>query len=127
MFQYKIDGIFKDLPNVFDIVDDILVEGYDSDGKDHDETLWQVLHIYKNVNLKLTKDKCHFRCTSCPFFGEVISRLGVQPNPQKLKVLTDMLPPKMKREQQAFFGINIYLGKFSPRTDEVCELLRKPK
>ena len=39
MFQGKIDVIFKDLPNVFGIVDDILVVGYDSDGKDLDDTL----------------------------------------------------------------------------------------
>ena len=31
MFQDKIDEIFKDLPNVFGIVDDILVVGYDDD------------------------------------------------------------------------------------------------
>ena len=35
----KIDKTFKDLPNVFGIVDDILVIGYESDGKDHDDTL----------------------------------------------------------------------------------------
>ena len=35
MFQLKIDEIFKDLLNVFGIADDILVIGYDSDGKDH--------------------------------------------------------------------------------------------
>ena len=28
---------FKNLPNVFDITDNIHVVGYDSDGKDHDE------------------------------------------------------------------------------------------
>ena len=61
MFQCKIDGIFKDLPNVFGIADDILVVGYDGDGKDHDKTLWQVLQICRNVNLKLNKNKCHFR------------------------------------------------------------------
>ena len=33
----KIDRIFKDLPNVFHIADDILVVVYDSDGKDHDD------------------------------------------------------------------------------------------
>ena len=57
-------------------------------------------------------------------FGEVISRLGVQFNPQKLKVLTDMLPPKTKRELKAFLGIINYYGKFSPKTVEVCEFLR---
>ena len=38
MFQRKIDEIFKDMPNVFSIADDILVAGYEADGKDHDET-----------------------------------------------------------------------------------------
>ena len=50
MFQCKINKIFKDLPNVFGIVDDILVVGYNSDGKDHDETLWQVLHLWCPCN-----------------------------------------------------------------------------
>ena len=43
MFQCKIDEIFKNLPNVFGIADDILVVGYDTDGKDNDEILQQVL------------------------------------------------------------------------------------
>ena len=47
----------------------------------------------RNVDIKLNKDKCHFKCTSVLFFEEVISRIGVQPDPQKLKVLTDMPPP----------------------------------
>ena len=37
MFQCMIDEIFKNLPNVIGIADDILVLGYDTDGKDHDE------------------------------------------------------------------------------------------
>ena len=38
MFQRQIGEIFKDLPNVFGIADDILVVVYDRDGKDHDDT-----------------------------------------------------------------------------------------
>ena len=67
MFKRKIDEIFKDLLNVFSIVDDILVAGYEADGKDHEGTLQKVLKTCRQVNLKLTKDKCHFRCTSVPF------------------------------------------------------------
>ena len=37
MFQHKINGIFKNFPNVFGIMDDILVVGYDTDGNKHDE------------------------------------------------------------------------------------------
>ena len=62
VFQ-KTDKIFKDLPNVFGITDDILVVGYDRDGKDHDDTLQGVLQVYRQVNLKLNKDNCCFRCT----------------------------------------------------------------
>ena len=85
MFQCKIDEIFNDMPNVFGITDDILVIGYDDDGKDQDEAVYNVLRWCKEVNLKLSKDKCHFRCTSIPFFGKVVSREGGQPDPQKIQ------------------------------------------
>ena len=39
MFQQKINEIFKDLPSVSGIADDILVVGYDVDGRDHDKML----------------------------------------------------------------------------------------
>ena len=87
MFQHKINKLFKKLPNVYGNADDILVVGYDVDGKEHEEMLWQVLQICRQVNLKLNKDKWYLRCTSVPFYGEVISKHGVQPNPRKMKVL----------------------------------------
>ena len=77
MFQYKIDEMFNDMPNVSGIADDILVIGYDNDGKDHDKAVYSVLKQCQDVNLKLNKDKCHFRCTSILFFGEIVSRDGV--------------------------------------------------
>ena len=71
------------------------------------------------------KDECHFRCTPIPFFGKVVSWEVIQPDPQKIKVLTDMLVPNNKRELQAFLGIINYLGKFSPGIAEVCDPLQK--
>ena len=71
MFQRKIVKIFKDSPNVFGITDDILVVGYDRDGKDHDDALQTVLQISRQEKLKLNKDKCHFRCTQIPCFGKL--------------------------------------------------------
>ena len=68
MFQCKIDEIFNDMPNVFGIAGDILVIGYDKDGADHDEAVYKVLKQCQDVNLKLNREKCHFRCTSIPFF-----------------------------------------------------------
>ena len=101
-FQCKIDKIFNDMPNVFGIADDNLVTGYNEDGTDHDEAVYQVLRWCKEVNLKLNKDKCHFRCTSILFFGKVISRECIQPDPQKIKALTDMPTPKNKKGAAGF-------------------------
>ena len=69
------------MPNVFGITDDILVVGYEDDGRGHDDTMQKVLQRCRKVNLN--KDKCHFRHTSVPFFGDIISRNRVQPDPQK--------------------------------------------
>ena len=60
---------------------------------------------------------------SIPFFGEVVLRKGIQPDPQKFKALTDMPVPKNKRELQTFLGITNYVVKFSPGMAEVCDPL----
>ena len=125
MFQCKIDEIFSEMPNVFGIIDDILVIGYNENGADHDVAVHMVLKQCEEVNLKLNKEKCHFRCMSIPFFVEVISQYGVQPEPQKIKVLMDMPVPNNNKELQAFLGIINYLGKLFPGTTDVCDPLCK--
>ena len=42
MFQWKIDEIYKELPNVFCIADKIFIAGYDTDGRDNNIMLKQV-------------------------------------------------------------------------------------
>ena len=96
MFRCKRDKIFSNMPNVFGIADDIFIIGYDEDGADHDVAVHKVLQWCEEVNLKHNKEKCHFRCMSIPFFGEVISRKGVQPDPYKVKALMDIPPPNNK-------------------------------
>ena len=125
MFQCKIDEIFNNMPKVFGIADDILVIGYNEDRADHDKAIYNMLRCCKQVILKLNKNKCHFRCMSISFFGKVVSRKGIQPDPENVKALTDMLVPKNKRELQVFLGIINYPGKFSPGMVEVCKPLWK--
>ena len=43
MFQNKVDKLFSSMPNVFGIVDDILIAGFDEWGRDHDGTLEKLL------------------------------------------------------------------------------------
>ena len=82
-------------------VDGILVVGYDVDGRDHDDMLRKLLLICRDVNLKLNKGKCHFRCSSVPLFGKIISRLGVKQDPRKLIALK--IPPPPTKKGIAYF------------------------
>ena len=90
VFQKKINELSSGMPNAFDTADDIAIIVFDEQGKNHDKTLEKVLQVCIQGNLKLTKDKCLFRCTSNPFFGKVISQQGVSPDPRKVQVLTDI-------------------------------------
>ena len=48
------------MQNVFGIMDDILVIGYDNNGTDHDAMVPKVLQRYKKVNLKLNQREMPF-------------------------------------------------------------------
>ena len=81
MFQCKIDNIFSDMPNVFGIMDDILVIGYDDNRANHNAAVQKVLWWCKQVNLKLNKEKCHFRFTSILLLwgGDIRKRSSTRP------------------------------------------------
>ena len=89
--------IFKGLPNAFDVVYDIVILGYNADGRNHDRALRQVKQVCCWENLKLNKNKCHFKYSKIPFVMEVISGEGIQPHHKKLHALTEMLPLQTKR------------------------------
>ena len=124
MFQRKINEIFKDLPNVFGIADDILVVGYNVGGKDHADKLWRVLKICRQVNINLNKGKCHLRCTSVPFW-ESHGQEWCETRPRKAESTYGDATSKNKKELQGFLGIISYLSKFSPSTADNCESLRQ--
>ena len=81
VFHHKIDGLFKELPNVFGNEDDILVVGYVTVAEIMTTLRWVVL-IFHNENIKLNKNQCHFWCMRVPLFDKIISRHGVQPDPK---------------------------------------------
>ena len=73
----------------------------------------------------LNKDKHHFRCISVPFFGKIIPRHGIQPNPHKLCALTEMPSPQSHKELLSLLGVIKYLSKHLLAPSEICEPLRR--
>jgi hypothetical protein len=125
MFQKKIDDMFRHEKHAFGIADDILIVGFKEDGSDHDAAVRRVLKICKKENLRLNPKKCHFRCSMMPFFGELLSRHGVKPYPEKVNAIHDLPAPKDRKELMSIIGSLSYVGHFSPRTAMVLEPLRK--
>ena len=60
IFQCKIDEIFSDMPNVFGILDNILVIGDNKEEQITNTAVHKVLQQSGEVNLKLNKEKMPF-------------------------------------------------------------------
>ena len=105
------------------IVDDVKIHG-DSEST-HDLHLIEVLNQCRKIGLKLNADKCIFRVTSIPFFGHVISREGVQPDPAKLDAIRNMLTPTSKYEILSFLGLCNYLSTYVSGLSNILHPLRQ--
>ena len=83
----------------------------------------------QKVSLKLNAEKCIFKAESIPFFGHVISRDGIKPDPKKMDAIRTMMMPMLKLELQSFLGLCNYLANYVPSLSAVlqplCELTKK--
>lgn len=111
-------------------VDDILVY---SDILDyHRIHVFKVIDAIKEVNMTLKLAKCKFFRPCVKFLGYKISRLGIEPLPDRVEAIQNFPRPKSKKEMQSFLGvINFYrahipdcaqVGKTSVRTYQIWRL-----
>ena len=66
------------------------------------------------ARLKLTAQKCSFLKQHIQYLGHLISGKGIEPVPEKLQSLKDMMPPKTQKEVRRFLGFVGYYRKFIP-------------
>ena len=66
---------------------------YNADERNHNRSLRLVMMIYHLENLKVNKNKCHFRCIKTLFSVKVISRERTKQDQKKLHVLIEMSHP----------------------------------
>ena len=114
VYQYKVDSHLEGIKNCMAIADDIIIFGFRDDGKDHDVTVRQVLDKAKAVGMRFNPSKCQFRKKLVKFFGLVLSRYGVSPDPAKIQALKSLPEPKDEKLLQSFLGMVNYLSRFDP-------------
>ena len=111
-FQRKMEEAFEGLKGIRILVDDILV--YGKSRKEHDERLTAVLNRAKETGIRFNKDKCEFAKDQVKYFGHIISKEGIKPDPEKIKAIRDMPNPKSKEELQMLLRKSNFLSKYIP-------------
>ena len=86
----------------------------------HVEILFQRL---RQANLKLTARKCNFLKKHVQYLGHLISGEGIEPVPEKLQDLKEMVPPTTQKDVRRFLGFTNYYRKFIPRFADIARPL----
>ena len=125
VFQRKLDQHFGQIEQVIVIADDIMVVGNQTNHRDHDVALTNLLETARKSNIRLNYDKLAYKRTEVEFFGETYTTDGCKPAQSKVTAIVEMPPPTSKKQVQSFIGMINYLSKFSARLSELAEPIRE--
>ena len=70
---------FGGVPGARNMTDDIIVFGRNKE--DHDKNLREVFKRLSDAGLTLKKSKCKFNQSEITFFGLIVSKDGIKPDP----------------------------------------------
>jgi hypothetical protein len=70
--------------------------------------------------MKLNPSKCVFSVLSGKFLGFMVSQRGIEANPDKIKAVLEMTPPKTIKEVQSLIGRVAALNCFVSRATDKC-------
>ncbi|XP_063947569.1 uncharacterized protein LOC108203383 [Daucus carota subsp. sativus] len=79
-------------------VDEMLVKSLNK--ADHLEHLKEAFEVLRTHKMMLNPAKCAFGVGSGKFLGLMVSKRGIEANPDKIKAILDMEPPKSIRDVQ---------------------------
>ena len=65
--------------------------------------------------MRLNPKKCTFRVTSRKLLGYMVNERGIKADPDKIKVILDMLASKTKKKIKGFLGKLQYISRFITR------------
>lgn len=104
-------------------LDDIIIVGKDFD--DHLNKLEQVLAKLREANLKLSPKKCSLFKRKVNYLGHVISKDGIQTDPEKISAVKDWPTPRDKTAVRAFLGLCSYYRRFVKNFSDVAKPLHQ--
>ena len=104
-------------------MDDIFI--YGSDQTEHDKRLHTVLAKLQDLGIKLNKKKCEFSKSEIKFFGQILNKDGILPDPEKVSAIKHMDRPSDASGVRRLLGMVNQMGKFSLPTQPKRPMLYK--
>jgi len=85
---------------------------------DHDGDLRGTFGILRGYDVKLNPKKCVFGVRLGKFLGFMVSSWRIEANPDKVKVVLDMKPPRNIKEVQRLTGCIVTFGHFMSKSTD---------
>ena len=103
-YQHLVNHAFKSQigRNVETYVDDVLLKSQTTSTFLSD--LREVLEVFRETRIMLNPKKCIFGVTSGKFLGYLVSRRGIEANPDKVRAIQEMSLPRCIRDVQRLTG-----------------------
>ena len=112
IFQREMDKLIKDnaLDATFAYLDNITICGKDQ--AHHDENLRRFMEVAEKMNLTYNESKCEFSTTRLKILGSIVEGGTIKPDPDRLKPLMELSPPKNVKELRRVMGFFAHYSKY---------------
>ena len=99
-------------------VDDMLVKILREN--DHLNDLQETFDTFRSYNIKLNPSKCVFGVMAGKFLGFIVSQRGIEANPEKVRAIMELEPPRTVKEMQSLNGKIAALNRFVSKATDKC-------
>ena len=79
---------------------------------EHVEDLGDIFEILRKHKLRLNASKCSFGVGSGKFLGYMVTHRGIEVNPDQVKAINSLQPPRNPKEVQNLTGMIATLNRF---------------
>ena len=124
-FSRLVSSVFREdiFQTILVYLDDIII--FADSMEQHLERMETVLRRLASHNLKVKGEKCRFFKGEVKFLGHVVSRRGVETDPDKIVAVAKWQVPKTVKELRRFLGFTSYYRRFVPKYASVAAPLHK--
>ena len=104
--------------NVEVYIDDLVVKS--KLVSEHLTDLTSIFEILREHKLRLNTSKCFFGVGSRKFLGYMVTHRGIEVNPDQIKAINNLQPPRNPKEVQKLTRMIAALNRFISRSAERC-------